>query len=294
MAATAMQRDLFMQRAPRDPFMPHAPRGMGRGLMLAIAAHALLVIALSFSVSWHTQTREGVEAELWATVPQIAAPRAVQVAPPPVPVPVPTPATAPKPVPRVETPSPATPRPDAQIATERAEKKEAKRLAQAQALDAAEKASEKQKNLKAKQLKAAQDKAQQQKEAAAEASQLAAQREANLKRILGQAGATGAPTATGNAAQQAGPSADYLGRIKARIKPNVSFPDTVAGNPAVEIEVRLTAEGRIIQPSRVVKSSGAPEWDEAVLRAIAKTEVLPRDESGKVPPVMTIVYRPRD
>lgn len=289
-----MQRDLFMPRAPRDPFMPHAPRGMGRGLMLAIAAHALLVIALSFSVSWHTQTPEGVEAELWATVPQIAAPRAVQVAPPPVPVPVPTPATAPKPVPRVETPSPATPRPDAQIATERAEKKEAKRLAQAQALDAAEKASEKQKNLKAKQLKAAQDKAQQQKEAAAEASQLAAQREANLKRILGQAGATGAPTATGNAAQQAGPSADYLGRIKARIKPNVSFPDTVAGNPAVEIEVRLTAEGRIIQPSRVVKSSGAPEWDEAVLRAIAKTEVLPRDESGKVPPVMTIVYRPRD
>ena len=285
-----MQRDLFMPRAPRDPFMPHAPRGMGRGLMLAIAAHALLVIALSFSVSWHTQTPEGVEAELWAAVPQIAAPRAVDVAPPRVP----TPAPAPKPVPRVETPSPATPRPDAQIATERAEKKEAKRLAQAQALDAAEKASEKQKNLKAKQLKAAQDKAQQQKEAAAEASQLAAQREANLKRILGQAGATGAPTATGNAAQQAGPSADYLGRIKARIKPNVSFPDTVAGNPAVEIEVRLTAEGRIIQPSRVVKSSGAPEWDEAVLRAIAKTEVLPRDESGKVPPVMTIVYRPRD
>lgn len=285
-----MQRDLFMPRAPRDPFMPHAPRGMGRGLMLAIAAHALLVIALSFSVSWHTQTPEGVEAELWAAVPQIAAPRAVEVAPPRIP----TPAPAPKPVPRVETPSPPTPRPDAQIATERAEKKEAKRLAQAQALDAAEKASEKQKNLKAKQLKAAQDKAQQQKEAAAEASQLAAQREANLKRILGQAGATGAPTATGNAAQQAGPSADYLGRIKARIKPNVSFPDTVAGNPAVEIEVRLTAEGRIIQPSRVVKSSGAPEWDEAVLRAIAKTEVLPRDESGKVPPVMTIVYRPRD
>ena len=296
MAATAMQRDLFMQRAPRDPFMPHAPRGMGRGLMLAIAAHALLVIALSFSVSWHTQTPEGVEAELWAAVPQIAAPRAVEVAPPPVatPAPAPAPAPAPKPVPRVEAPAPPTPRPDAQIATERAEKKEAKRLAQAQALDAAEKASEKQKNLKAKQLKAAQDKAQQQKETAAEASQLAAQREANLKRILGQAGATGAPTATGNAAQQAGPSADYLGRIKARIKPNVSFPDTVAGNPAVEIEVRLTAEGRIIQPSRVVKSSGTPEWDEAVLRAIAKTEVLPRDESGKVPPVMTIVYRPRD
>jgi colicin import membrane protein len=283
MTAMAVQRDLFM---------PRAPRGMGRGLMLAVAAHVLLVIALSFSVSWHTQTPEGVEAELWAAVPQIAAPRAVDV--PPAPTPEPVKAPAPKPMPRVQAPEPPAARPDAQIATERAEKKEAKRLAAEQALEAAAKEAEKQKTLKAKQLKAAQDKAQQQKEEATSAAQLAAQREANLKRIVGQAGATGAATATGNAAQQAGPSADYLGRIKARIKPNVSFPDTVAGNPAVEIEVRLTAEGRIIQPSRVVKSSGAPEWDEAVLRAIAKTEVLPRDESGKVPPSMTIVYRPRD
>ncbi len=296
MADMTIKRDPFMPRGPRDPLMPSAPRGMGRGLMLAIAAHVLLVIALSFSVSWHTQTPEGVEAELWAAVPQIAAPRAVEM--PPLPAPPPLPSPVKPPAPRVDAPAPPPARPDAQIATERAEKKEAKRLAAEQALEAAEKAAakdaDKQKTLKAKQLKAAQDKAQQQKEEAAAASQLAAQREANIKRILGQAGATGAPTASGNAAQQAGPSADYLGRIKARIKPNVSFPDTVAGNPAVEIEVRLTAEGRIIQPSRVVKSSGAPEWDEAVLRAIAKTEVLPRDESGKVPPSMTIVYRPRD
>ncbi len=309
MAALAMQRDMFM---------PRAPGGMGRGLVFALAAHVLLVIALSFSVSWHSQTPEGVEAELWAAVPQIAAPRAVDSPPPPAPAPTPAPALGvaptPKPAPRVQSPEPTAtppaPRPDAQIATERAEKKEAKRLAAEQAAEtakkaaakaadkAAEKATDKQKALKATQLKAAQDKAQQQNDEAASAAQLAAQlatqREANLKRIIGQAGATGAATTTGNAAQQAGPSADYLGRIKARIKPNVSFPDTVAGNPAVEIEVRLTPEGRIIQPSRVVKSSGVAEWDEAVLRAIAKTEVLPRDESGKVPPSMTIVYRPRD
>lgn len=292
--ATVMQRDLFM---------PHPPRGMWRALMLAIAAHALLVIALSFGVSWHSQTPEGVEAELWAAVPQIAAPRAVDVAPvraaepAPVPAPAPKPAPAPtpapvlKPTPRVETPSPPSPRPDAQIAIQRAERQEAKRVA-------ADQAAEKQKVLKFKQLKAAQDKAQQQREEAEAstklAAQLATQREANLKRIVGQAGATGAAAATGSAAQQAGPTADYLGRIKARIKPNVSFPDTVAGNPAVEIEVRLTPEGRIIQPSRVIKTSGVAEWDDAVLRAIAKTEVLPRDESGKVPPIMTIVYRPRD
>ena len=129
---------------------------------------------------------------------------------------------------------------------------------------------------------------------AADATRLAAQREANLKRILGQAGASGDAAATGHSPQDAAPSASYQGRIKARIKPNVSFPDTLAGNPAVEIEVRLTPEGRIISPSRVVKSSGVKEWDDAVLRAIGKTEVLPKDESGRVPASMIIVYRPRD
>ena len=281
MAAMAMQRDLFM---------PRAPAGIGRGLVMAIAAHALLVVALSFSVSWHSQTPEGVEAELWAAVPQIAAPRAPEpVAAPQQPpaAPVPPAATTPERAPAVVTPDP-------QIAIERAEKKEAKRLAAEQALQAEQRAADKQKALQAKQLKVAQDKAQQQKAEAAEVAQLAIQREANMKRILGQAEATGSSNAAGNAAQQAGPSADYLGRIKARIKANLSFPDTLAGNPAVEIEVRVTAEGRIIQPSRVVKPSGAREWDEAVLRAIAKTDLLPRDEAGKVPAVMLIVYRPKD
>ena len=281
MAAMAMQRDLFM---------PRAPAGIGRGLVMAIAAHALLVVALSFSVSWHSQTPEGVEAELWAAVPQIAAPRAPEpVAAPQQPpaAPVPPAATKPERAPAVVTPDP-------QIAIERAEKKEAKRLAAEQALLAEQRAADRQKALQAKQLKVTQDKAQQQKADAAEVAQLAIQREANIKRILGQAEATGSSNAAGNAAQQAGPSADYLGRIKARIKANMSFPDTVAGNPAVEIEVRVTAEGRIIQPSRVVKPSGAREWDEAVLRAIAKTDLLPRDEAGKVPAVMIIVYRPKD
>ena len=289
----------------RDLFMPRAPGGMGRGLMLAIAAHVLLVIALSFSVNWHTApTPEGVAAELWAAVPQFAAPRAAEVAPPPVATPPPTPPPAPKPIPRAEPmvpPTPPAPRPDAKIATERAEREQAKRKATAEREEQERK--ERERKVKAAALnqqkqqqeqQQAQDAKRLQKSAEADAAKLAVQREANLKRILGQAGASGDATASGNAPQDAGPSASYQGRIKARIKPNVSFPDTVAGNPAVEIEVRLTPEGRIILPSRVVKSSGVKEWDDAVLRAIGKTEVLPKDESGRVPASMIIVYRPRD
>ncbi len=275
----------------RDLFMPRAPVGMGRGLMLAIAAHVLLVIALSFSVNWHTApTPEGVVAELWAATPQFAAPRAVEVAPP-----VPTPApTLPKPAPRAEPVAPPVPRPDAKIATERMEREQAKRKATAEREEQDRKDKAALVKKQQQQHQQALDAKRQQKAIEAEAVQLAAQREANLKRILGQAGASGDAAAAGKALQDAGPSADYLGRIKARIKPNVSFPDTVAGNPAVEIEVRLTPEGRIIQPSRVVKTSGVKEWDDAVLRAIGKTEVLPRDEAGRVPPSMIIVYRPRD
>ena len=291
MNAAVMQRDLFM---------PRPPGGMGRGLLLAMAAHVLLVIALAFSVNWHTaQTPEGVEAELWAAVPQFAAPRAVETPPAPVArATPPPPVAAPKPLPRAEPVAPPAPRPDAKIATERAEREEAKRqVAQRDEQERKNKlAVLKQQKQKQQEQQAQDAKRKQESDAAdaADAAKLAAQRDANLKRIMGQAGASGDATASGSAAQNAGPSASYLGRIKARIKPNVSFPDTVAGNPAVEIEVRLTPEGRIIDPSRVVKTSGVKEWDDAVLRAIGKTEVLPKDEAGRVPPSMIIVYRPRD
>jgi colicin import membrane protein len=36
------------------------------------------------------------------------------------------------------------------------------------------------------------------------------------------------------------------------------------------------------------------EWDETVLRAIDRTEVLPRDVDGRVPSTMVIAFRPKD
>jgi colicin import membrane protein len=42
----------------------------------------------------------------------------------------------------------------------------------------------------------------------------------------------------------------------------------------------------------LVKRSGHPDWDEAVLRAIDRTSSLPRDTDGRVPPVLLISFRP--
>jgi len=42
------------------------------------------------------------------------------------------------------------------------------------------------------------------------------------------------------------------------------------------------------------KSSGNPSWDNAVLKAIDKTEILPRDTDGRVHSPLLLVFKPND
>ena len=111
--------------------------------------------------------------------------------------------------------------------------------------------------------------------------------------MQGQANATGDADSTGTAARTSGPSANYAGRIRARIKPNIVFTDAVSGNPLATVEVRCASDGTITS-RKLVRSSGNDAWDDAVLRAIDKTETLPRDTDGRVPPLMQIEFKPRD
>jgi len=284
-----------------DATRPRAPDALGPGALLALLVHVLLVVAIALGVSWRTRETDGVVAELWSAVPQVAAPQATS--------PPPKPAPAPKVEPRPEPPPTPTvaPRPDAQIAIERARREAEAREEQRRELEAQRKAAREQAEREAERVKAAREKAEQQKreQLAAEARRekeaaekarrdeaaLAAQREAYLKRIQGQA--AGEPEGSGTAARTSGPSASYAGRIRARIKPNIVFPDDVAGNPTAIVEVRCAPDGTIVS-RKLLKSSGAPGWDEAVLRAIDKTEVLPRDTDGRVPTPMQLEFRPRD
>ncbi len=270
----------------RDPFMPRPARRDGPALGLALFAHALLIAALAFGVNWHTSEPTSIAAELWSAVPQSAAPRAVET---PTPTPPPPRAEVAKPEP-VVTPRPQTPAvPDPKIAIEKARRDEVKRAKEelAQKKAAAEKlAKDKADAEKADRL--AKDKAEK-----ADAAKQAANREANLKRMQGLAGATGGATDTGTALQSSAPSANYAGRIMARIKPNIVFGDPVDGNPLATVEVRLAPDGTITA-KRLVKSSGVKAWDDAVLRAIERTEILPRDTDGRVRTPFEIDFRPRD
>jgi colicin import membrane protein len=114
-----------------------------------------------------------------------------------------------------------------------------------------------------------------------------------VKRMQGMADATGLPSATGSATRSAGPSDSYAGRIRGRVKPNIVFTDDVPGNPTAIVEVRLAPDGTIIG-KRITKPSGVRSWDDAVLRALDRTEVLPRDVDGRVHTPMELVFRPRD
>ena len=123
------------------------------------------------------------------------------------------------------------------------------------------------------------------------AAELEAQRQANLQRMMSSlGGGSGGP---GAAARSTGPSAGYAGRIIARIKPNIVFTESLNGNPQAVVEVRCSPDGRIMS-RRLVSSSGVAAWDEAVLRALDRTEVLPADVDGRVPTLMQLSFKPRD
>ncbi|WP_137917733.1 cell envelope integrity protein TolA [Hydrogenophaga sp. 2FB] len=286
---------------------PRSGRWLGP-VGLALIAHGILIIALTFGVQWEKDGEPvTVEAELWSRTPQQAAPRAVEPPPPPPqPTPAPTPAPAPKPAPA---PAPPPPGPtQAEIATAQAKKKaeaekkereeEAKKVAAAKAAEkaATEKkaaAAEKAAAEKERQQKLAADKREQERKEAAEEKRLAQIREDQIKRMMGQAGASGGPQSTGTAQQSSGPTPGYAGRVAARIRPNVVFTDVAPGNPRAEVEVRTSPDGTITS-RRLVKSSGNQDWDDAVLRAIDRTSSLPKDTNGTVPSSLVIGLRPLD
>jgi colicin import membrane protein len=146
---------------------------------------------------------------------------------------------------------------------------------------------------KAEEKKRLQEQARQEAQDKADDASAQAMRQENLQRMQGMAGASGGPNATGTALKSSGPSATYAGRLVGRIKPNITYPGDMVGNPRAEVEVRVAPDGTITS-RRIVQSSGNKAWDDAVLRAIDKTEILPKDTDGRVPPFIVLGFRPLD
>lgn len=299
-------------------FAPPPPPGTGRSLGLALLVHLLLMVALTAGIQWNQDNSLSVEAELWAAVPMAVAPKLVEAEPPPPPPPPP-----PAPKEMVKPPPEPTSNVDADIALAKRKKQleedkkkqevlEAERLKKEQLKKEEEKKAKlkekeqkeiKDKALKEKELKEKEKKEKERKEkelkdkeakpSPADTKKLEAMRQENMKRIAGMAGATGDENATGTAQRSAGPSDSYGGRIRGRIKPNITFTEDIASNAPAEVEVRCAPDGTIVG-KKLIKSSGNAAWDNAVLKAIDKTEILPRDIDGRIHSPLVISFRPKD
>jgi colicin import membrane protein len=262
---------------------PPRQESWGVGTTMSLVAHALLVAGLVWGVHWRSKSEpEGVAAELWSAVPQVSAPPPTPAVEPPPPPPPPKPAPV-EPAP----PPPAVQQKAPDIVTEQEKKRKEREREEQLEKDKAEKAAAQ----KAAEDKAAQEKAKADadKQKQLEAQKVAKLRQEQLNRMMGQLGAPA--NSTGTATQTSGPSASYAGRIKARVRPNIVFSDSLPDNPAAEVQVTLGADGTVIG-RRITKSSGVPAWDDAVLRAIDRTAVLPTD-NGKVYP-MILIFRPNE
>ncbi|MCO5112079.1 MAG: cell envelope integrity protein TolA [Burkholderiaceae bacterium] len=296
----------------RDQFIPPRPPGRGRAIALAVLAHLVLVGALTWGVAWKRDSDQpAVVAELWSAVPQQAAPRAEE--PPAPPLPPTPPPPAPTPPKAVEPPPKPQPDPhEAEIALEREkrlekekrereakqEQERQKRLKEQQRREQEQKAREKAAREKIEQAKEQQRLAEEKRkkeEALAKASEKAAKerRDQALRRMQGLANATGGANASGTALRDSGPSGSYGGKVAAKVKPNIVYPDAVADNLRAVVEVQAAPDGTITR-TRLKESSGNKAWDDAVLRALQKTETLPRDVDGRVPATLEIGFRPRD
>jgi len=289
-------------------FRPQDAGGWKPGLAMAFFIHLFLIGGLALGVNWKIQPPAAVEAEMWTEVPRIE-----EVAPP-VPVPPQPEVVPPKPVepePAVEKPAdkpadmaivPVKPK----VTKPKVEKEDKKPLKKDAKKDAKKDPKKESKEVflpdppKKAPTKtdakpttpvvdpkaAAKAKAAADAQAKADAEKLAAQRRANLDRLMR------------NLAQDqissAGLSDSYIGRIVARVKSNIVFPrDGVDGNPAALVKVECAADGRITR-STVIAASGNQQWDQAVIRALERTQVLPLDEHKRVPCPFEINFRPND
>jgi colicin import membrane protein len=171
-----------------------------------------------------------------------------------------------------------------ELANKEQEKKELEKKLEAEKKLAAEKAD-------AEKKKVAAEKAARAKAEKAEQAKLDKLRDDELKRITGAAGSAG------SAQKSSAPKIDagYVARLTALIKSNTTFAGStdVPGNPKAVFKVELLPTGEILSV-RLSKSSGVPQFDDAVERGINKSSPLPKKKDGTVERTIVVNFSMKD
>ena len=263
---------------PSDrPHRPRRPRGKLAALLLAIAVNLVFLAVLVFSVSWQNRQPQAVTAELYA--PPAKAPPAETPPPPPQPKPAPLPEPKP-PEPKPPTPAPNVEKPQPQqadIAEKARQEAERKRKEKEQAeRERKEAEAKKQEEKKQSELRERQqrDLANMRAQAEREVEQRRqAEREAQMRAQAERESRERATQLAQAALTRA--QADWIDRIRAKIKSNIILPPDIAGNPEARFDVVQLPTGEVIDV-KLTRSSGVRAYDDAVQRAILKASPLPR------------------
>lgn len=118
-------------------------------------------------------------------------------------------------------------------------------------------------------------------------------RERALKLTETAVSSVDANTTSSPAISNVAPSAAYGAKVRAAIRPNIlSFKD-LSPDLAAEYLVQTDTTALIVS-AKLAKSSGNAYWDDVALKAILKTERLPKDIDGRTPSSIMLILRPQD
>ena len=82
----------------------------------------------------------------------------------------------------------------------------------------------------------------------------------------------------------------YHDQVAITLRRNIVWAEkTPPPSSRCEVEVDLTPDG-LIRSKRVQSSKGHPDWCKAVWRALERTQRIPPDAAGKVPPRLFLVF----
>lgn len=247
-----------MTDAIKPPLRP-AP-GKRASVALAVTVHLILAAILVYGIQWQTHLPASVSVELVSAVPP-----APTFAPKPPPEPVKK--VEPKPEPK---PAPPPPKPDIAVKEKEKPKPPPPKPAPPPK-EVPPKA-----DPFAEQLKR-------------ETEQLARKRETDAAAAeLDKLKADQAHAAQSRAV------ADYLGKIRGKIRGNIVLPPDVKGNPEAIFDVTQLPSGEILGV-RLRKSSGHAALDGAIERAILKSSPLPKpDRPDLFSRSLELRFRPLD
>ena len=81
-------------------------------------------------------------------------------------------------------------------------------------------------------------------------------------------------------------SSAYTEKIKASVMSNVAEQPNAG---PVSVQIKSRPDGMILK-KQLIRSSGDPDWDNAILQGIDKTEKLPTDIDGRTPTTMIVKF----